>query len=125
MPQYPQGIFQSLQWLMKQFKILALQKQPVYNIGTLTAGSTYTMPGRGIYYGVSSNGTTSVLQFPNPALCTGQTIVVINTGGTNAFAISTTYAPKSNPNNAIQGVVGTNSQGIFISNGVNWYTIGI
>jgi len=125
MAQYPQGIFQSLDWLMKKVKILALQKQPVYNIGTLAAGTTYTMPGRGIYYGVSSNGSTSVLQFPNPALCTGQTIVVINTGNTNSFSISTTYAPKANPNSATQGVVGSNTQGIFICNGVNWYTVGL
>ena len=124
MAQYPQGIFQSLDWLLKKVKILALNKQPVYNIGTLAAGSTYTMPGRGIYYGVSSNGSTSILQFPDPALCTGQTIVVINTGSTNGFAVSATYQPRSNPNNSGLGVIGSSTQGIFISNGVNWYAVG-
>jgi len=124
MPQYPQGIFQSLDWLLKKVKILALQKQPVYNIGTLAAGTTYTMPGRGIYYGASSNDTTSILQFPNPALCTGQTIVFINTGATFVFAVSATYVPKATSNGSDQTTISTRRSGTFVSNGINWYTIG-
>lgn len=124
MAQYPQGIFQSLDWLMKKVKILALQKQSVYNLGTVAAGATYVMPGKGIYYATAGSNTTTTLQFPNPALCTGQTIYFINTGS-NAFQVSLTNQPKGGSNDSVLGVIPGNVQGFFISNGVNWYTTGI
>jgi len=124
MAQYPQGIFQSLQYLLKQIKILALQKQPVYNVGTVAASTTYTMPGKGIYYASAGSNTTSTIKFPDPALCSGQTIYFINTGS-NSFQVSTTNQPKGSTNNSNQGVISGNVQAFFTSNGVNWYTIGI
>ena len=73
MAQYPQGIFQSLQYLLKKVKILALQKQPTYT-GISTASVPYVIPGRGIYEIVDIG---DFLFFPDPALCNGQTVIII------------------------------------------------
>lgn len=115
MPQYPQGIFQSLDWLMKKVKILALSKQPVYDMGLIATGTTYTMVGRGIYKGEATG--TGKVQFPNPALCKGQTITLVVTNGVMNF--SSTYAPLK----GVTPMTGTTSSGnsIYVSDGTNWY----
>ena len=113
MAQYPQGIFQSLQYLLKKVKILALAKQPVYTIGTIA--TTYTMPGRGAYLGQSGGGS---LQFPNPALCQGQMITLLPSSGSGNFGILPTYAPTVSGS-----VISATSLGatyIFVSDGTKW-----
>lgn len=113
MAQYPQGLFQSLQWLLKKVKVLALAKQPVYNVGTIATGTTYTIKGRGIYVGTSAG--TGQIAFPNPALYQGQTImIIVPTGIMNT---SSTYAPIAN------GVLVTSQAGtnLYVSDGVIWY----
>ena len=92
MPQYPQGIYQSLQWLMKQFKILALQKQPTYTNISL-ASADYTIPGKGVYEITTASASTYKLIFPDPTLMNGMSITIINTDATNAQSISTTNQP--------------------------------
>jgi hypothetical protein len=79
MAQYPQGIFQSLQFLLKRVKILALQKQPTY-IGISTLYEDYTLPGRGIYQivEVGSTGDEHPIYFPNASFCNGETIIINN-----------------------------------------------
>ena len=89
MAQYPQGIFQSLQWLLKKVKILALDKQPTYTL-SLTSG-TYDIPGRGYYYFTAAGGT---VQFPDPALMNGQSITIYNNDGSNDIIIGATYRPN-------------------------------
>lgn len=119
MAQYPQGIFQSLDWLLKKVKILALAKQPVYTVGTIATGTTYTMVGRGIYTSVVSQSSTGLIQFPNPALCKGQTIVLI---GTNSVYISATYRPTV----SAAALGNTPGAGVwtFYSDGSSWTGFG-
>ena len=88
MAQYPQGIFQSLQWLLKKVKILALDKQPTYVLSL--ASGTYNIPGKGYYYFTGSGGT---IEFPNPSLMNGQSITIYNADGTNDVNIAATYRP--------------------------------
>lgn len=92
MPQYPQGIFQSLQWLMKQFKILALDKQPTYSIST--ASAPYSIVGKGVYEITTANATNAII-FPDPALMNGMSITIINTDAATAQAVSATNRPYS------------------------------
>lgn len=92
MAQYPQGIFQSLQWLLKKVKILALQKQPTYS-NISTASAPYVMPGRGIYEIINSSND---IVFPNPAFCNGQIITVINANTLTDQPISATNQPYIN-----------------------------
>lgn len=82
MAQYPQGIFQSLQYLLKKVRILSLQKQSVYP-SIIVSPSSYTLPGKGFY---QINGGTII--FPNPATMQGQTITI--TGVLNDVTISST-----------------------------------
>lgn len=114
MAQYPQGIFQSLQWLIKKVKILALNKQPVYNVGTIATGTTYTIQGRGMYVAVSAG--TGKIAFPNPALYQGQTIILV--GNTGLINIDSTYAPYVG---GVQATSAPNGTSMYISNGVIWY----
>lgn len=115
MAQYPQGIFQSLQWLLKKVKVLALAKQPVYNIGSIATGTTYTIQGRGVYAAVSAG--TGKIAFPDPALYQGQTIMLIAVTG--LINIDATYAPVT----ASGTLTATAAAGTytFVSNGVIWY----
>jgi hypothetical protein len=92
MPQYPQGIFQSLQWLMKKVKILALQKQPTYT-GISLVSTSYELPGKGIYEVVSAPSEGNGLRFPDPVLMNGETIIVINKDSTYSVFIVGTYIP--------------------------------
>lgn len=117
MAQYPQGIFQSLQWLLKKVKILALQKQPTYVL-TVTAGNTYTIPGRGYYYITPTAGGT--VQFPNPALMNGQTITIYNNDGANDVNIAATYRPFKGVIPTI--LVGSYEVMTFTSINNNWIT---
>lgn len=118
MGQYPQGIFESLDWLLKKVRmLLALQKQPSYTF-TSTITTVYNMPGRGMYNGIDSTGAGR-LQFPNPALLQGQTIIL---NFSNATDISATYAPLVNGLPMITTAI---SQAyIIISNGTNWIVVG-
>jgi len=99
MAQYPQGIFQSLQYLLKKVKILALQKQPTYT-DISTASAPYVIPGRGIYEITASSGTNAVV-FPDPTFCNGQTITVINANTLFDQAISATNQPYINGSNGL------------------------
>ena len=118
MAQYPQGIFQSLQWLLKKVRILALQKQPVYTF-TSTITTVYNIPGRGMYNGNDTSGA-GALQFPNPALLQGQTIILSFSG---AADINSTYAPLQNGNPLL--ITSLTSSYIIVSNGTNWIVVGI
>lgn len=118
MAQYPQGIFQSLQWLLKKVKILALQKQPTYsNISTVSA--PYVMPGRGIYQIIDTNVLIGYsIFFPNPVLCNGQTITVINTS-LNDQNVDSTNQPLQNGNETPVTSIPAGSYHIFVSiNGI-------
>lgn len=115
MAQYPQGIFQSLQWLMKKVKILALQKQPVYNVGTIATGTTYTIPGRGVYI-ITETAGTGKLQFPNPTLMQGQTIILQTT---SIVTFNSVYAPINGSSIALTQADALSIY-TLISNGVNW-----
>ena len=117
MAQYPQGIFQSLNWLLKKVRILALQKQPVYTF-TSTITTVYNMPGRGMYNGIDTTGAGK-LQFPNPALLQGQTIILNFTSGAD---INATYAPLQGGSPLI--LTGLAQAYIIISNGTNWIVVG-
>jgi hypothetical protein len=114
MAQYPQGIFQSLQYLLKKVKILALQKQPTYT-GISTASAPYVIPGRGIYE-IVDNG--DFLFFPDPALCNGQTITIINTNA-GVQLISLPYQPYNFGSNGPIDQLPVYSYSTFVSiNGV-------
>jgi hypothetical protein len=118
MAQYPQGIFQSLQWLLKKVKILALQKQPVYTLpSSLT--TVYNMPGRGMYNGNETSGA-GALQFPDPALLQGQTIMLNFPSGAT---INSTYAPLQGGNPLTVANIGTSYT--IVSNGTNWIVVGV
>ena len=97
MAQYPQGIFQSLQYLLKRVKILALQKQPTYP-SISTASAAYTLPGRGVYEITTASASNAII-FPDPLLCSGQIITVINTDAVTAQAVSSTNQPYSKGTN--------------------------
>jgi len=115
MAQYPQGIFQSLQYLLKKVKILALQKQPTYT-SISTASAPYFIPGRGIYEITTSSGTNAVV-FPDPTLCNGQTITVINTD-TNQL-VSEINRPLQYGNTDPLGIIPATSYIILVSiNGI-------
>jgi len=92
MAQYPQGIFQSLQWLLKRVKILALDKQPTFSIST--ASAAYTIVGRGVYE-ITTASATNDLIFPDPALMNGMSITIINSDAATAQAVSATNRPYS------------------------------
>ena len=115
MAQYPQGIFQILQWLLKKVKILALNKQPTYVL-SLPSG-TYTIPGRGYYYFTGSGGT---VQFPNPTLMNGQSITIYNADGANDVNIASTYRPFKGVTPTT--VVGSYEVMTFTSVNNNWIT---
>ena len=89
MAQYPQGIFQSLQWLLKKVKILSLDKQPTFSISTTSAA--YTIVGRGVY---EITGVGNTLTFPDPALMNGMSITIINTSA-GTQTVSATNSPYS------------------------------
>jgi hypothetical protein len=95
MAQYPQGIFQSLQFLLKKVKILALDKQPTYT-GISISGSDYTISRRGIYYVTVSNGTNAIIM-PDPALMNGMSITIMNAtaASTVVFSNANGFAPKN------------------------------
>jgi len=92
MAQYPQGIFQSLQWLLKRVKILALDKQPTFSIST--ASAAYTIVGRGVYE-ITTASASNDLIFPDPALMNGMSITIINSDAATAQAVSATNRPYS------------------------------
>lgn len=121
MAQYPQGIFQSLQYLLKKVKILALQKQPTYsNISTATA--SYVMPGRGIYQINTASASIPII-FPDPALCNGQTITVINTDAISSQVVSGINQPLQYGNTDPLTIIPAASYIILVSiNGV-WRAI--
>lgn len=116
MAQYPQGIFQSLQYLLKKVKILALQKQPTYsNISTVS--DQYVMPGRGIYE-IATPGGNNII-FPDPALCNGQTITVINTYNFDSQSVSVINQPLQYGTGNPVDYINAGSYYIFVSiNGV-------
>ena len=114
MAQYPQGIFQSLQWLLKKVKILALQKQPTYVISTVSA--PYVMPGRGIYEIINSSND---IVFPDPAFCNGQSITVINANTLTDQPISATNQPYINGGDNLLSSFAAGTYYTFVSiNGV-------
>jgi hypothetical protein len=117
MAQYPQGIFQSLQWLLKKVKILALQKQPTY-IGISTLNEDYTLPGRGIYEIINVGEGTNII-FPDPTFCNGQTIIVINTDG-GGQSINPTNAPYSTGTGNVISTLSSLSYYIFVSINDKW-----
>ena len=92
MAQYPQGIFQSLQWLLKKVKILALDKQPTFSIST--ASAAYAIVGRGVYE-ITTASASNALIFPDPALMNGMSITIINSDAATAQAVSATNRPYS------------------------------
>lgn len=117
MAQYPQGIFQSLQWLLKKVKILSLDKQPTY-VFTLTAGNTYNIPGRGYYEITPTAGGT--VQFPDPSLMNGQSITIYNNDPANDVNIAATYRPTRG--NIPQLTVGSYELKTFTSINNHWET---
>jgi hypothetical protein len=114
MAQYPQGIFQSLQWLLKKVKILALDKQPIYNIGVVANGVSYNILGRG-YYNCTGTIGTGNLKFPNPALMQGQTITLYTVG---VATIDSTYAPFVSATPLTSTALAASYS--FISDGTKW-----
>jgi hypothetical protein len=118
MAQYPQGIFQSLQYLLKKVKILALQKQPTYT-SISTASAPYVIPGRGIYEITDNNLFTGYsIFFPNPVLCNGQTITVINRA-LNDQNVDSTNQPYVNGIEYPLSIIPAGAYYIFVSiNGV-------
>jgi hypothetical protein len=105
--QTPQGIFQSIQYLLRQVKILALQKQPTYT--GISISANYPISRRGIYYVTSSNASFGIIM-PDPALMNGMTITIMN--GTAAsdvsFSNANGFAPK---NKATTSVIASLSAG--------------
>lgn len=126
MAQYPQGIFQSLQYLLKKVKILALQKQPTYsNISLNSSVTSYTMPGRGIYEIIAANSIAFPIIFPNPALCNGQTITVINTDTISSQVVSEINQPLQYGNTNPLTIIPAASYIILVSiNGV-WRAVSL
>jgi hypothetical protein len=118
MAQYPQGIFQSLQYLLKKVKILALQKQPTYT-SISTASGPYVIPGRGIYEIINTNPIIGYpIFFPDPALCNGQTITVINTAF-NDQNVDPNNAPYVSGSSINVNIISAGIYYIFVSiNGV-------
>jgi hypothetical protein len=119
MAQYPQGIFQSLQWLMKKVKILALQKEPTYIIDLTNA--PYTMPGRGIYF-ISSASNSNQITFPNPEFCNGESITVFNEGGQSQSINTSINCPKELDGSNFSSAFDSASYYEFKSINGNWLT---
>jgi len=115
MAQYPQGIFQTIKWLMRKVRILALGRVPVYNIGT--NNTNYTIQGRGLYTFIGGSG---FIFFPNPALYQGQTIVIYNPSSSSSINVgSNTYTPNDSTGNPYT-TFSSNTTYEFISNGTSW-----
>jgi len=113
MAQYPQGIFQSLQYLLKKVKVLALQKQTIYP--ALNAPSSYVLPGKGVY---TFTGTGSIV-FPSAALMQGQTIVILSTTGIiNISSVSSII----NGITTITALGGGSASSLTAVNGI-WYLV--
>jgi hypothetical protein len=117
MAQYPQGIFQSLQFLLKRVKILALQKQPTYT-SISTASAPYVIPGRGIYEITTASGTNAIV-FPDPTFCNGQTITIINTSG-GGQSINPTNAPYTTGTGNVINTLSSLSYYTFVSINDKW-----
>jgi hypothetical protein len=115
MAQYPQGIFQTIKWLMRKVRILALGRIPVYNLGTLN--TNYTIQGRGLYTVI---GGTGAVFFPNPALYQGQTIIVSNISPTFNIQVGLNAYTPNDINGGVYFTFMTNTTYEFISNGTSW-----
>jgi hypothetical protein len=115
MAQYPQGIFQTIKWLMRKVRILALGRVPVYNLGTLN--TNYTIQGRGLYTFI---GGTGAVFFPNPALYQGQTILVSNIGSSSSINVGqNAYTPTDSSGFQYSSFI-SNATYEFVSNGTSW-----
>jgi hypothetical protein len=113
MAQYPQGIFQSLQWLLKKVKILGLQKQTVYPV--INTPSSYILPGKGVY---TFTGAGSIV-FPSADLMQGQTIVILaTTANINISSVSSIV----NGTSAITALGGGSASSLTAANGI-WYLV--
>lgn len=106
MSQYPQGIFQSLQWLLKKVKILVLDKQPTFSIST--ASAAYTIVGRGVYE-ITTASASNALIFPDPALMNGMSITIINSDAANTQAVSATNSPYRKGSSILISAAGISS----------------
>jgi hypothetical protein len=119
MAQYPQGIFQSLQYLLKKVKILALQKQPTYDV-IIPANTIYTLVGRGIYT-ITSIGGSSSIKLPDPSFCKGQTICILVPISVGVVSISGTgYIAFG----GLQASLSAGGGYTLASNGTTWYAVG-
>ena len=114
MAQYPQGIFQTIKWLMRRVKVLAVGRVPVYNLGLNS--TNYTIQGRGLY---TVTGGAGAIFFPNPALYKGQTIIVSVGSVGNVNVGSNAYTPNDSiPSQYI--LFSTNTTYEFVSTGTLW-----
>lgn len=118
MAQYPQGLFQSLQYLLKKVKILALSKEPTFSISTSSAA--YTIVGRGIYE-ITTASASNALIFPDPALMNGMSIIIINTHATTQL-VSATNTPYSKGTSTLisAGGIATGTYYQFVSINGKW-----
>lgn len=113
MAQYPQGIFQSLQYLLKKVKVLALQKQTVYPV--INTPSSYVLPGKGVYTFV---GAGSVV-LPSASLMQGQTITLLATTAVINISSVSSIVNGISPVTAIN----TGSTATFIAVNNIWYLL--
>ena len=116
MKNFPQGIFQTLDWLTKQVSKLSTNTYPVYNIGFIANGTTYTITKAGIYV-CESTGTGNI-KFPDPALFKGKTIMLFPLGAASVILINSTNAPYAG--GAVKTSTASGETNIFFSNGVFW-----
>ena len=118
MAQYPQGIFQSLQYLLKKVKVLSLSKQPTFSIST--ASAAYTIVGRGVYE-ITTASASNALTFPDPTLMNGMSITIINTNATTQL-VSATNSPYSKGTSTLISAAGiaTGTYYEFVSVNGKW-----
>ena len=116
--QTPQGIFQSIQYLLKKVKILALTKQPTYSV--TTASVAYTIPGMGVYE-ITTASTSNNLNFPDPTLLNGQSITIINSGAVTQV-VNSINSPSIRGTATLvsTGGIAAGSEWIFISINGKW-----
>ena len=113
MKQFPQGIFQTLNWLTKQINILSCKSDSFNDLptsGTVTLTNTCSI-NRYV------SGSTSIA-FPDPSLYKGKTIKLLISNGSSVPTFTGSFTPKVNGNPL--GLFVNYTYYTFISDGTYW-----
>ena len=89
----------------------------VQNINLST--SSFTIPGGGVYH--MTVATDGVLEFPDPSINSGQTIIIINTDTNGATVYTGGGYPPYNASNSIIDTIASQAAYTFVSTGAYWF----